>query len=155
MELEVKLGDIQARVDNGGGVRAHSCTYELALVGRSINGSSLGHWSERFWLPTHRAQGPCQRVTNSSVPLPSCLQAGRKSHLPIQPFADKDRWKLRYKRENFPPPFCKYRAATTKAAKHLQIRVLELAPSASSANGESLSILGMLCAKKAKPDAGF
>lgn len=32
VELQVKLGDIQARVDNRGSVRAHSCKYELALA---------------------------------------------------------------------------------------------------------------------------
>ncbi len=98
VELQVKLGNIQARVDSGNSVLAHSCIYELAFEGRSINGSSLGHRSERFWLPTHLVKNQCQRATNSSAPLPSRLQAGRQIHLPIQLAPDKDRWKGRYKR---------------------------------------------------------
>jgi hypothetical protein len=98
VELQVKLGNIQARVDSGHSVLAHSCKCELALVGRSINGSSLGHGHERFRLPAHLAHSQCQRVTNSSAPLPSGLQAGRQSHLPIRSVPDKDRGKGRYKR---------------------------------------------------------
>jgi hypothetical protein len=42
VELQVKLGNIQARVNCGHSVLAHSSKCELALVGRSINGSGLG-----------------------------------------------------------------------------------------------------------------
>jgi len=91
MELQVLLGNIQARINSGHGVLAHSCKYELALVGRSVNGSSLGHRSERFWLPTRLDKNLRQRITNSSAPLPSRLQAGRHLHLPIQLNPDKDR----------------------------------------------------------------
>ena len=77
VELQVKLGNVQARVDSGHSVLAHSCKCELALVGRSINGSSLGHRHERFRLPAHLANDQCQRVTNSPAPLPSaCRPAG-------------------------------------------------------------------------------
>ena len=100
---------IQARVDSGHSVLAPSCKYELALVGRSINGSSLGHGHARFRLLTHTPLARrCQRVTNSSAPLPSGLQAGRQSHLPMSLLPDKVRRKFRYKRvgalEEFPPP---------------------------------------------------
>src|SRR5215469_7718792 len=98
MKLQVKLGNIQARVDSSHSVLAHSCKYELALEGRSINGSSLGHRNERFWLPTRLGKTQRQRATNSSAPRPSRLQAGRPFHLPIQLTPDKDRRKRRYKR---------------------------------------------------------
>src|SRR5579859_3911987 len=98
VKLQVKLGNIQAGVDSGHSVLAHSCKCERALVGRSINGSSLGHRHERLRLPAHLAKSQCQRTTNSSAPLPSGLQAGRRSHLPIRSVPDKDRWKGRYKR---------------------------------------------------------
>jgi hypothetical protein len=91
VELQVKLGNIQARIDSRHSVLAHSCKYELAFEGRSVNGSSLGHRSERFWLPTRLDKGQRQRTTNSSAPLPSRLQAGRQFHLPIHTFPDKDR----------------------------------------------------------------
>ena len=74
VELQVKLGNIQARVDSGHSVLAHSCKCELALVGRSINGSSLGHRHERFRLPAHLVSDQCQKVTNSSAPLPSACR---------------------------------------------------------------------------------
>ena len=82
VELQVKLGNVQARIDSSHNVLAHSCKCELALVGRSINGSSLGHRHERFWLPAHLANDQCQRVTNSSAPLSCRLQAAGQSHLP-------------------------------------------------------------------------
>src|ERR1017187_4430778 len=99
MELQVKLGNIQADIDSGHSVLAHSCKYELALVGRSINGSSLGHRHERLWLLTHMANGQCQRVTSSSAPLSCRLQAAGQSHLPSPSVPGKVRWKFRYKRE--------------------------------------------------------
>ena len=91
VELQVKLGNIQARIDSRHSVLAHSCKYELAFEGRSVNGSSLGHRSERFWLPTRLDKSQRQRKTNSSAPLPSRLQAGRQFHLPIHITTDKDR----------------------------------------------------------------
>ena len=98
VELQVQLGNVQARVDSGHSVLAPSCKCELAFVGRSINGSSLGHRPERLRLLTHMVTDQCQRVANSSVPLPSGLQARRQSHLPIRSVPDKHRWKDRYKR---------------------------------------------------------
>src|SRR5262249_34346633 len=98
VELQVKLGNIQAGVDSGHGVLAHSCIYELACEGRSVNGSSLGHRDGRFLLPAHWVKRPCQRVSNSPAPLSSRLQAGGQFHLPAQASQDKDRWKSRYKR---------------------------------------------------------
>jgi hypothetical protein len=97
VELQVKLGNIQARVDSGHSVLAHSCKCELALVGRSINGSSLGHRHERSRLPAHLAKSQCQRVTNSSAPLSCRLQAAGQSHLPMPLLPDKVRGKFRYK----------------------------------------------------------
>ena len=102
VKLQVKLGNVQARIDSGHSVLAHSCKCELALVGRSINGSSLGYRHERFWLPTHLANGQCQRITNSSAPLSCRLQAAGQSHLPKPPIPDKGRWKFRYKRKTQP-----------------------------------------------------
>jgi len=75
VELQVELGNIQAGVESSHSVLAHSCKYELAAVGRSINGSSLGHRHERLWLPAHLVNDPCQRATSSSAPLPCRLQA--------------------------------------------------------------------------------
>ena len=98
VELQVKLGNIQARVDSGHSVLAHSCKCELALVGRSINGSSLGHRHERFRLPAHLVNSQCQKVTNSSAPLSCRLQAAGQSHLPKPLATDKGRWKFRYKK---------------------------------------------------------
>ena len=97
VELQVKLGNIQARVDSSHSVLAHSCKCELALVGRSINGSSLGHRHKRLRLPAHLVTDQCQKVTISSAPLPSGLQAGRQSHLPMALLTDKVRGKFRYK----------------------------------------------------------
>jgi hypothetical protein len=98
MKLQVELGNIQAGIDSSHSVLAHSCKCELALVGRSINGSSLGHRHERLRLPTHLVNSQCQRATNSSAPLSCRLQAAGQSHLPHPIFPDKDRWKTRYKR---------------------------------------------------------
>ena len=98
VKLQVKLGNIQARVDSGHSVLAHSCKCELALAGRSINGSSLGHRPERFWLPAHWVSDQCQKVTNSSAPLSCRLQAAGQSHLPKPLLPDKGRWKFRYKK---------------------------------------------------------
>jgi hypothetical protein len=98
VKLQVKLGNIQARVDSGHSVLAHSCKCELALVGRSINGSSLGHRHERFWLPTDLAISQRQRITNSFAPLSCRLQAAGQAHLPKPFITDKVRWKFRYKR---------------------------------------------------------
>jgi len=67
MELQVLLGNIQARINSGHSVLAHSCKYELAVVGRSINGSSLGHRDGRLMLPTDLAKSQCQRAANSSL----------------------------------------------------------------------------------------
>jgi hypothetical protein len=98
VKLQVKLGNVQARVDSSHSVLAHSCKCELALAGRSINGSSLGHRHERFRLPAHLAKSQCQKVTNSSAPLSCRLQAAGQSHLPKPLFTDKVRWKFRYKK---------------------------------------------------------
>src|ERR1700733_12896331 len=98
MKLQVELGNIQAGIDSSHSVLAHSCKCELALVGRSINGSSLGHRHERLRLPTHLVNSQCQRATNWSAPLSCRLQAAGQSHLPHPIFPDKDRWKTRYKR---------------------------------------------------------
>ena len=59
VKLQVQLGNIQARVDSGHNVLALSGKCELTLVGRSINGSSLGHRHEpvsytHLTLPTNR-----------------------------------------------------------------------------------------------------
>jgi hypothetical protein len=86
VELQVKLGNVQAHVDSSHSVLAHSCKCELALVGRSINGSSLGHRRERLRLLTHLAISQCQRETSTSAPLPSGVQAGRQPHLPCHYF---------------------------------------------------------------------
>jgi hypothetical protein len=42
-DLKFLLGDIDADIEDRCSVRAHTCTCELALMGRSINGSSYGH----------------------------------------------------------------------------------------------------------------
>jgi hypothetical protein len=98
MKLQVPLGNVQAGVDSGHSVLAHSCKCELALVGRSINGSSLGHGHRRFRLLTHLVENQCQRVANSSAPLSCRLQAAGQSHLPMPLLSDKGRGKFRYKR---------------------------------------------------------
>jgi hypothetical protein len=98
MELQVKLGNIQAGIDSGHSVPAHSCKCELALVGRSINGSSLGHRHERLWLPAHLVIDQCQKATSSSAPLSCRLQAAGQPHLPSPSVPDKVRWKFRYKK---------------------------------------------------------
>jgi hypothetical protein len=98
MELQVLLGNIQARIKSGHGVLAHSCKYELALIGRSINGSSLGHRDGRLLLPAHLVKSQCQRVTSSSAPLSCRLQAAGQFPLPKPSFQDKCRGNLRYKR---------------------------------------------------------
>ncbi len=97
VKLQVQLGNIQARVDSGHSVLAPSCKCELALAGRSINGSSLGHRHERLRLLTHLVTDQCQRVTNSSAPLSCRLQAAGESHLPKPSLPDKGRGKFRYK----------------------------------------------------------
>jgi len=99
VELQVKLGNVQAGMDSSHSVLALSCKCELALVGRSINGSSLGHRHERLRLPAHLVSDQCQRVTNSSAPLSCRLQAAGQSHLPMPMLPDKVRRKFRYKRE--------------------------------------------------------
>ncbi len=98
VELQVKLGNVQAGMDSSHSVLAHSCKCELALVGRSINGSSLGHRRRRLRLLTHLANGQCQRAANSSAPLSCRLQAAGQSHLPMSLLPDKVRRKFRYKR---------------------------------------------------------
>jgi hypothetical protein len=98
MELQVLLGNIQARINSGHSVLAHSCKYELALVSRSINGSSLGHRDGRLLLPAHLVKSQCQRVTSSSAPLSCRLQAAGQFPLPKPSFQDKRRGNLRYKR---------------------------------------------------------
>ena len=98
VKLQVKLGNIQARIDSGHSVLALSCKCEQALVGRSINGSSLGHRHEWLRLPTHLAINQCQRITNSFAPLSCRLQAAGQSHLPKPLLIDKVRRKFRYKR---------------------------------------------------------
>jgi DNA-binding transcriptional LysR family regulator len=45
----------------------------------------------------HAAKNQCQKGTSSSAPLPSGLQAGRQSHLPMSLLTDKVRGKFRYK----------------------------------------------------------
>ena len=97
VKLQVKLGNIQADIDSSHCVLAHSCKYELALVSRSINGSSLGHRSQRFWLPHALGENPTPGVTNSVALLPFGLQAERQFHLPIGQTPDKDRRNCRYK----------------------------------------------------------
>src|SRR4051812_2409720 len=104
VKLQVRLGNIQAGIDSSHSVLAHSCKYELALVGRSINGSSLGHRHQRFRLLTHLAKSQCQRVANSSAPLSCRRPAAGQSHLPKSLLPDKVRGKGRYKRENRIPP---------------------------------------------------
>ena len=101
VELQVKLGNVQAGVDSRHSVLALSCKYELVLVGRSINGSSLGHRHERFLLLAHLAQSQCQRETNSSEPRSCRLQAARPSHLPWPLLPDMGRREFRYKRDLF------------------------------------------------------
>jgi hypothetical protein len=98
VKLQVILGNIQASIDSGHSVRAHSCKYEQALAGRSINGSSLGHRHERLRLPAHLVKNQCQRVTNSFAPLSCRLQAAGQFHLPKSTASDKVRGKRRYKR---------------------------------------------------------
>ena len=98
MELQVLLGNIQARINSGHSVLAHSCKYELASTGRSINGSSLGHRDGRLLLPADLAKSQCQRVTNSPAPLSCRLQAAGQLPLPKPLFQDKRRGNLRYKR---------------------------------------------------------
>jgi len=99
VELQVQLGNIQARVDSGHRVLSPSCKCELALVGRSINGSSLGHRHERLRLPAHLATGQCQKAASSSAPLSCRLQAAGQSHLPKPLLTDKGRGKFRYKKD--------------------------------------------------------
>jgi hypothetical protein len=98
MKLQVRLGDIQAGVDNGRSVRAHSCKYELALVGRSINGSSSGHVT-RTALAPHALS---QKLTPEGVELvraDAFPPAGGKA-FPFSCLADakQERWKDTYKR---------------------------------------------------------
>ena len=101
MQLQVLLGNIQATINSGHSVLALSCKYELALVGRSINGSSLGHRDGRLLLPAHTTKSRCQRVTSSSAPLSCRLQAAGQIPLTKSSFQDKVRGNLRYKRGKF------------------------------------------------------
>ena len=98
MELQVLLGNIQARINSGHSVLAPSCKYELAVVGRSINGSSLGHRDGRLMLPAGLAKSQHQRASNSSAPLSCRLQAAGQFPLTKSSFQDKDRGNRRYKR---------------------------------------------------------
>jgi hypothetical protein len=98
MKLQVLLGNIQATINSGHSVLAHSCKYELAVEGRSINGSSLGHRDGRLMLPADLAKSQCQRASNSSAPLSCRLQAAGQFPLTKSSFQDKVRGNRRYKR---------------------------------------------------------
>jgi len=93
MELEVRLGDIQASVDNSRSVRAHSCKYELAAVGRSINGSSCGHVTQEALAPG-AFSSKLMPEGNELIRADALRPAGRR----VSPFssladAKQERWK--------------------------------------------------------------
>lgn len=95
VELEVCLGDIQASVDNSRGVRSHSCKYELACVGRSINGSSSGHMTRAALAP----RALSQKLTpegNEHIRADALPPAGGRA-FPFSRLANakQERWKIK------------------------------------------------------------
>ena len=89
VELQGGFGNIHSGVDGGRNlrqcfhvVRDSFLQYELALVGRSINGSSNGHRARAALAPPRTRKKRFKRATSSPAPPSPGLQAGRRHHLP-------------------------------------------------------------------------